>query len=138
MCENATLRPLFEGRPQGRTAISSELCITSHIYGMGMQLAMRFNSASSNLCKLANIHMPRRAHIAMDGIPVHLIQRGNNRQACFFADDDYFIYLHYFAEFADQFACAVRAHVLQTGHVEICGLAPSMHGFPSVACPAKV
>lgn len=28
--------------------------------------------------------MPRRARIALPNIPVHLIQRGNNRQACFF------------------------------------------------------
>ncbi len=33
--------------------------------------------------------MPRRPRIFLPGIPLHLIQRGNNRQACFFADDDY-------------------------------------------------
>jgi putative transposase len=30
--------------------------------------------------------MPRRARILLPGIPVHLIQRGNNRSACFYAD----------------------------------------------------
>jgi len=30
--------------------------------------------------------MPRRARIALPNVPVHLIQRGNNRQPCFFAD----------------------------------------------------
>lgn len=37
--------------------------------------------------------MPRRARIALPNIPVHLIQRGNNRQPCFFADEDYRRYL---------------------------------------------
>jgi putative transposase len=30
--------------------------------------------------------MPRRPRIALPNVPVHLIQRGNNRQPCFFAD----------------------------------------------------
>jgi len=37
--------------------------------------------------------MPRRARIALPNVPVHLIQRGNNRQPCFFADEDYRRYL---------------------------------------------
>jgi len=31
--------------------------------------------------------MPRRARIALPNVPLHIIQRGNNRQACFFADE---------------------------------------------------
>ena len=37
--------------------------------------------------------MPRRARITVAEVPVHVIQRGNNRGACFFADDDYARYL---------------------------------------------
>jgi REP element-mobilizing transposase RayT len=33
--------------------------------------------------------MPRRARIAIAGIPWHIIQRGNNRSACFFAEGNY-------------------------------------------------
>jgi len=33
--------------------------------------------------------MPRRARIVVPGIPWHIIQRGNNRSACFYTDDDY-------------------------------------------------
>ena len=32
--------------------------------------------------------MPRRARLTLPNIPLHLIQRGNNRQACFFADEE--------------------------------------------------
>ncbi len=44
--------------------------------------------------------MPRRARLALPGVPLHLIQRGNNRQACFFADEDYRFYLDWLAEHA--------------------------------------
>ena len=37
--------------------------------------------------------MPRRARISLPGVSVHLIQRGNNRSACFYADEDYLFYL---------------------------------------------
>jgi putative transposase len=37
--------------------------------------------------------MPRRARLAVAGIPWHIIQRGNNRTACFYCADDYHRYL---------------------------------------------
>jgi len=45
--------------------------------------------------------MPRRTRIALPNIPVHIIQRGNNRQPCFFADEDYRRYLDWLAEYAN-------------------------------------
>ena len=33
--------------------------------------------------------MPRNPRFYAPGVPVHLIQRGNNRAACFFAEEDY-------------------------------------------------
>ncbi|MCX7155786.1 MAG: hypothetical protein NTW45_05000 [Rhodocyclales bacterium] len=44
--------------------------------------------------------MPRRARLAPPNVPLHLIQRGNNRQVCFFADEDYRFYLDWLAEHA--------------------------------------
>ena len=35
--------------------------------------------------------MPRRARILLPDVSVHLIQRGNNRSACFYADEDYLL-----------------------------------------------
>jgi len=35
------------------------------------------------------IVMPRRARITLANTPHHIIQRGNNRCACFFVEDDY-------------------------------------------------
>ena len=37
--------------------------------------------------------MSRRSRLKLDGIPIHIIQRGNNRNACFYADEDYQFYL---------------------------------------------
>lgn len=63
--------------------------------------------------------MPRRARLALSGIPWHIIQRGNNRSVCFHAEDDYQFYLHYLKEFADKFGCVVHAYVLMTNHVHL-------------------
>ncbi len=37
--------------------------------------------------------MARSPRLYIEGCPQHIIQRGNNRQACFFADADYAFYL---------------------------------------------
>ena len=36
--------------------------------------------------------MARLPRLSMAGCPQHIIQRGNNRQACFFAEQDYKVY----------------------------------------------
>lgn len=63
--------------------------------------------------------MPRRARLAIPGIPWHIIQRGNNRSACFYADEDYRRYLDTLTELAGKFGCAVHAYVLMTNHVHL-------------------
>lgn len=63
--------------------------------------------------------MPRRPRIALAGVPLHLIQRGNNRQPCFFADDDYRVYLGWLNEYARQSDCCIHAYVLMTNHVHL-------------------
>ena len=37
--------------------------------------------------------MPRPTRLHLPGIPQHITQRGNNRQASFYANDDYRLYL---------------------------------------------
>ncbi|OGS81730.1 MAG: transposase [Gallionellales bacterium GWA2_59_43] len=63
--------------------------------------------------------MPRRARIALPNVPVHLIQRGNNRQPCFFADADYHRYLDWLTEYAGKTGCWIHAYVLMTNHVHL-------------------
>ena len=63
--------------------------------------------------------MPRRPRLALPGVPLHLIQRGNNRQACFFAEEDYRFYLERLSEHAGKSGCRVHAYVLMTNHVHL-------------------
>lgn len=32
--------------------------------------------------------MPRKPHFVLPGVPQHVIQRGNNREPCFYAEED--------------------------------------------------
>ena len=63
--------------------------------------------------------MPRRARLQVAGLPMHIIQRGNNRQACFFADEDYQFFLDCLARLAKRFRCALHAYVLMTNHFHL-------------------
>ncbi|WP_366514978.1 transposase [Solimonas terrae] len=47
------------------------------------------------------------------------MQRGNNRQACFYADDDYVFYLDWLKEYARKAGCQIHAYVLMTNHVHL-------------------
>jgi putative transposase len=42
--------------------------------------------------------MPRRPRVHLDGVPLHIVQRGHNREPCFFVDHDYSSYLHWLGE----------------------------------------
>lgn len=63
--------------------------------------------------------MPRRARLSVPGIPWHIIQRGINRSACFFSDEDYQYYLTTLAEQAEEHHCSIHAYVLMTNHVHL-------------------
>lgn len=63
--------------------------------------------------------MPRQARLVVPGIPWHIIQRGNNRSACFYADEDYHRYLNTLKEQASKFDCIVHAYCLMTNHVHL-------------------
>ena len=63
--------------------------------------------------------MPRRARLTLPNVPMHLIQRGNNRQACFYADEDYRFYLDWLGEYAGKTGCLIHAYALMTKHVHL-------------------
>ncbi len=63
--------------------------------------------------------MPRRARLAVPGIPSRIIQRGVNRANCFFAEDDYQFYLHYLRQYSQAFSCDIHAYALMTNHVHL-------------------
>jgi putative transposase len=75
--------------------------------------------------------MSRRTRLRLAELPLHLIQRGNNRGACFFSDDDYRVYLYYLGLLSAQFSCAVHAYVLMPNHVHLL-LSPQEAEAPSL------
>ena len=74
--------------------------------------------------------MPRRPRILLSDYPLHIVQRGINREPCFFADEDYQCYLHWLEEAARDCRCAIHAYVLMTNHVHLL-LTPSTPGAPA-------
>lgn len=68
--------------------------------------------------------MARRARLFRAGVPLHLIQRGHNRDACFLAEVDRLVYLNMLKECVDKAGCAIHAYVLMTNHVHLL-LSPS-------------
>ena len=63
--------------------------------------------------------MARPPRLELPGVPLHVIQRGNNRAACFFGDIDRRFYLKCLAESAVGRGCAVHAFVLMSNHVHL-------------------
>jgi putative transposase len=63
--------------------------------------------------------MPRRARLILPNVPIHLIQRGNNRQPCFFSNADCAFYLHWLGKHAHNNGCQIHAYVLMTNHVHL-------------------
>jgi putative transposase len=63
--------------------------------------------------------MARKRRIVLPGVPQHVIQRGNNRQRCFYTEEDYRYYLECLQKASDKFDCVVHAYVLMTNHVHI-------------------
>jgi REP element-mobilizing transposase RayT len=72
--------------------------------------------------------MPRRARLTYAGCALHLIQRGNNRGACFFEDEDYGLYRDLAAQAARDHGVAVHAYVLMTNHVHLLVTSASQDG----------
>jgi putative transposase len=63
--------------------------------------------------------MPRRARLLLAGSPHHIVQRGHNRQCCFFQQSDYRMYLDWVDVFSKFFGVRVHSYVLMTNHVHL-------------------
>ena len=63
--------------------------------------------------------MPRSLRLILPGVAVHIIQRGNNRAACFRSEGDYLVYLAHLRQLSDKYECSVHAYCLMTNHVHL-------------------
>jgi putative transposase len=63
--------------------------------------------------------MARLGRYFLPDQPLHVIQRGNNREAIFFGQEDYSRYRDWLAAAAVECGCAVHGYVLMTNHVHL-------------------
>ncbi|WP_227470646.1 transposase [Massilia sp. YMA4] len=74
--------------------------------------------------------VPRQPRLLLQGVPLHLIQRGHNREACFFREWDYRVYLDTLGEQARRTECSLHAYVLMTNHVHLLASFRDVHRLP--------
>lgn len=75
------------------------------------------------------MRVPRPPRAVLPGQPLHLIQRGNNRSACFVDDADRGHYKRALRSASAHAGCAIHAYVLMTNHVHLL-ITPSNAGSP--------
>ena len=63
--------------------------------------------------------MARLPRLSLLGMPLHVIQRSNNRQACFAAEEDFSAYASWLDEYAKKYEVKMRAWVFMTNHVHL-------------------
>ncbi|WP_440223845.1 transposase [Dokdonella sp. MW10] len=63
--------------------------------------------------------MARLPRIDLAGVAQHVVQRGNNRQACFVTEYDFVRYREELEDAATRHACSVHAWVFMTNHVHL-------------------
>lgn len=77
--------------------------------------------------------MPRKPRFKLAGMPVHVVQRGNNRQEVFYDEQDHRAYLRWLKEGAQRYGCAIHAYVLMTNHVHLL-MTPEHEGAIGSCC----
>ena len=63
--------------------------------------------------------MARLPRIVVPDQPLHIVQRGNDRNPVFFTEMDYRVYLDVLNEVSHRYGCAIHAYVLMTNHVHL-------------------
>ena len=63
--------------------------------------------------------MARKLRFYLKVVPCHVVQRGNNRQACFFSADDFGFYMRSLEHALGNYAVQLHAFVLMTNHVHL-------------------
>lgn len=76
--------------------------------------------------------MARKPRFRIGGMPQHLIQRGNNRQPCFFDANDRRRYLADLEEALGRHEVELHAWVLMTNHVHLLVTPPDGSALPSM------
>lgn len=76
--------------------------------------------------------MARLPRLTIPGIAQHVVQRGNNRQACFFCNKDRAFFINKLIEACEVEGVKVHAFVLMTNHVHLLMTPGTAHGISKV------
>jgi putative transposase len=79
--------------------------------------------------------MPRLARTVCARVPHHITQRGNRREAVFFADDDYRAYLAWLKDYAEKHEVEILAYCLMTNHIHLIAVPASEDGLEKLLKP---
>ena len=63
--------------------------------------------------------MPRRARMYIPELPYHIVQRGNNQEACFIETENYQYCLELWKELSLRYGISVHAYCLMTNHIHV-------------------
>lgn len=63
--------------------------------------------------------MARKPRIIIEGWPLHVVQRGHDKQPVFFCDDDYWKYLNDLKKAKSEAGIDIHAYVLMTNHIHL-------------------
>ena len=63
--------------------------------------------------------MARKPRFTIPGVPQHVIQRGHNREPCFYAQEDYYRYHRDLLDAAERNVAAIHGFVFMTNHVHL-------------------
>ena len=63
--------------------------------------------------------MARQARLVVPDLAIHVVQRGNNRMACFGSVDDYLVYLALLRQLVPASGCALHAYCLMPNHIHL-------------------
>jgi putative transposase len=63
--------------------------------------------------------MARQPRLVVPGLPIHIVQRGNNRTTCFKGKEDFLVYLALLRELVPEYKCSLHAYCLMPDHVHL-------------------
>jgi putative transposase len=65
------------------------------------------------------IPMPRKPRMYLLGITSHVVQRGNDRNPCFFDEENYWFLLNCLCNACERYDVAIHAYALMTNHIHL-------------------
>ncbi|MGE4112066.1 MAG: hypothetical protein AB7E73_15325, partial [Burkholderiales bacterium] len=83
-----------------------------------IRLGIGSNNGHYQPCRIVGLSCPPPSR-PFDGIPLHLVQGGHNREPCFFAEEDYPSDLHWLGEAPAESKFELHAYEPMTNHVHL-------------------